>query len=315
MPRRDDGTFHNLDPTVHPGLGKALKWALVDRIAGRRRKSPARAEVPVTAPQPDAHRNAVLWLGHATALISLGGLRILTDPVFSDRLGPGVRRNVASPLNAATLPPLDLVAISHNHRDHLDKPSVVAVEEAHHPHWVVPLGVERYLVAWGVPAERVTSLDWWDESGPLIDAPDLRVTCVPAQHWSQRTAFDRNKSLWGGFVFRLDRHVVYFAGDSGYFDGFSEIARRIGPIGMALLPIGAYDPEWFMRPQHMNPDEAGQAFLDLAAERMVSIHWGTFKLTDEPLNEPPARFDAWRTRTRVEDSRALVLPIGGLVTL
>jgi L-ascorbate metabolism protein UlaG (beta-lactamase superfamily) len=309
--------FSNLDPNVHPRMGRTLRWAVVDRVAGRRRKSPPTAHIPSQTPDSDllAADHSAVWLGHATALLRLGGLRLLTDPVFSDRLGPGVRRNIPPPLAAAALPPIHLVAISHNHRDHLDKPSLLAVERLHQPRYVVPLRVEDHLVAWGIPRDRITSLGWWDEASPLPDTPDLRVTCVPAQHWSQRGALDRNRSLWGGFVFRLDARSIYFAGDSGYFDGFKEIGRRCGNLDLGLIPIGAYDPEWFMSPQHMNPEEAGQAMLDARVQRMISIHWGTFKLTDEPLDEPPQRLAAWRDQHRVPEEQALVLPIGGGVAL
>jgi L-ascorbate metabolism protein UlaG (beta-lactamase superfamily) len=208
-----------------------------------------------------------------------------------------------------------MVLISHNHRDHLDKPSVLALEAQGSPHYVVPLGVDRYLRAWGVPQARVTTLDWWQSCAPLGDAPELRVSLVPAQHWSQRTPFDRNTSLWGGFVLQSPRRSVYFAGDSGYFEGFSMIGERFPGLDLALLPIGAYDPEWFMSPQHMNPEEAGRAMLELGAARMLSIHWGTYKLTDEPLDEPPARLEDWRAAQKIEPERILTLAAGGQVLL
>ncbi len=312
MPER----FSNTDPAVRPRFDRFVRWSVVDRITGRRRKSPGSAPVEVVevAPGPVDEPSA-LWLGHATALLSIGGVRVLTDPVFAPRLGGFIRRNVAVPIEPEALPPVALVLISHNHRDHLDRDSVRRVEAHHRPRYVVPLGVDAYLKAWGVPADRIDALSWWGEIAPLPGASDLRVACVPAQHWSQRTPFDRNASLWGGFVLRAEGRSIYFAGDSGYFDGFGEIGRRFPKLDLALIPIGAYDPEWFMAPQHMNPEEAGRAFLAVGAARMISIHWGTYKLTDEPLDEPPARLLDWERAERIEAGRLLILPVGGRLGL
>lgn len=310
-------TFHNTDPNVRPQFNKAFKWAVVDRLAGRRRRSPDRAAVEVVdhVELKGVEHHGALWLGHSTVLFNLGGVRVLTDPIFAMRMSGVVRRNVPVVLPVDVMPEIDVVWISHNHRDHLDKPSIKALDAKHTPVYVVGLGVERYLKAWGVAPERIHSLDWWDSCVPLPDRSDLEVHFVPAQHWSQRTAFDRNRSLWGGFVGRADHQTFYFAGDSGYFDGFVEIGRRFPNINLAAIPIGAYDPEWFMQPQHMNPEQAGQTFLDLGAEHMLSIHWGTYKLTDEPLDEPPSRLEDWRNTTQVEEERFNTLAVGAGVYL
>jgi L-ascorbate metabolism protein UlaG (beta-lactamase superfamily) len=313
---RSQARFSNRDPLAEPRLSRVLKWAVVDRVAGRRRQSPKTAVIPsVSAPIPPRSADSVLWLGHATAMITLAGVRILTDPVLWGQVGPGVRRNVPSPWSEADIPDVDVVVLSHNHRDHLDRGTVTAFERACEPVYVVPLGLERYLLKWQIPRERIQVLGWWGSGKPLSSDADLRVTCVPAQHWSQRTAFDKNKTLWGGFVIETARRSVYFAGDTGYFDGFREIGHRFPDIDLALLPIGAYDPEWFMQPQHMNPEQAGQAFLDLGARRMLSIHWGTYKLTDEPLDEPPLRLEDWRQRSGVDQELIVTMPVGQIFEL
>lgn len=308
-------TFHNMDPEVRPQFNKAFKWAVVDRIAGRRRRTSGSAPVDVVDAVSVPERAGAVWLGHSTVLFSLGGVRILTDPIFAQRISVVIKRNVPNVLPVEAMPSIDLVWISHNHRDHLDKPSIQALDAVFAPRYVVGLGVERYLKAWGVDGGRITSLNWWEGCTPLPERADLEVFFVPAQHWSQRGALDRNKTLWGGFVGRAEGQSVYFAGDSGYFDGFAEIGRRFPGIDLAAIPIGAYDPEWFMQPQHMNPEQAGQSFLDVGAERMLSIHWGTYKLTDEPLDEPPSRLEDWRVSTRVASERLLTLAVGGGVLL
>ena len=309
--------FTNLDPSVGPDFRKTLKWAMLDRIRGRRRKSPNKAPIPVVdRVDIEVVGERAFWLGHATALLSMGGLWILTDPVFATRLGGVIPRNAPVLLSPDDLPGLDLVLISHNHRDHLDKATVRALEARYKPRYVVPVGVERYLKSWKIAPERIQSLEWWGSVQPAPDRSDLRVSFVPSQHWSSRgIPGDINTSLWGGYVLSVDGRKVYFAGDSGWFDGFEEIGRRHPGINLALIPIGAYDPQWFMSPQHMNPEEAGKTFLTLGAERMISIHWGTYKLTDEPLDEPPARLEDWRSAQKVDASRILTLPVGGGVDL
>ncbi len=310
-------TFHNLDPKVRPKFSKVFQWSVVDKVMGRRRQSPAHSPVEyVESPVISGlEKPGAVWLGHATMLLTVDGRRVLTDPVFAPRLGGFIKRNVPVVMGAQGLPQIDVVLISHNHRDHLDKPSVMAVDARFSPRYVVPVGVDRYLRAWGVPAQMIQTLEWWGSCAPEPGLSALKVSLVPAQHWSQRTPFDRNTSLWGGFVLEGREHRVYFAGDSGYFDGFKMIGERFPNLDLACLPIGAYDPEWFMSPQHMNPEEAGRALLDVGAARMVSIHWGTYKLTDEPLDEPPVRLDAWRREAGVSAERVVTLPAGGELLL
>jgi L-ascorbate metabolism protein UlaG (beta-lactamase superfamily) len=217
--------------------------------------------------------------------VQAGGFAAITDPVFSSSLGPGVRRWAPPGVAMAHLPPVDCCVVSHNHRDHLDLPSLRALGPQ--VTYVVPLGLGALLRDADLP--RVVELDWWE--GCTIEGRDgttsARVTLVPAQHWSQRGPFDANQSLWGGFHLALEGLTAYFAGDTGYPAAFAEIGRRHPGIDFALLPIGAYEPRWFMSPQHMGPDDAVRAFDELGARFLVPMHWGTFRLTDEPMDEPP----------------------------
>ncbi len=193
-------------------------------------------------------------------------------------------RNAGPGLTVAQLPPIDAALVTHNHYDHLDLPTLNAVKAP------VVAGIGTRASLRGLPC---TELGWWDR----LKLGGLEVTFVPSQHWSRRGLSDVNEALWGGFVVDGGGARVYHAGDTAYFAGFQEIGRRFPGIDAALLPIGAYDPEWFMRPQHMNPEDATQAFVDLGARALVAMHWGTFKLTDEPLDEPPARLRAeWKRR-------------------
>ena len=287
------GRFRNLDGSGATPPGAVFRWAVLDQLAGRRRRSPARADVPTVAPdrgllETPASRPRITWLGHASFLVQLDGASVLIDPVFSDRLAGLIRRNVPAPLSPAELPRIDATLVTHNHYDHLDTPSVRAAGAR----TLSGLGMSRL-----VPCEE---LDWWQRAR-INDR--VHATFVPSQHWSRRGLGDTNRALWGGFVVEGPSGSVYHSGDTAYFDGFAEIGRRFPKLGSALLPIGAYDPPWFMEKQHMNPEQAVQAFVDLRAHRFVAMHWGTFKLTDEPLDEPPRRLRAeWSKRGLPEEA-------------
>jgi len=240
-------------------------------------------------------------VGHATVLLQLGRLNILTDPMWSHRASPvswmGPARVVPAAVAARTLPPLDAVLLSHNHYDHLDKRTVFALAKTHPgATWLVPLGLAGLLMRWGV--RQVRELDWWDSTA----VGGLSVTCAPARHFSARSLWDRGATLWCGWTMHGDGWRAYFAGDTAYHPEFGRIAATSGPFDIALLPIGAYEPRWFMESVHMNPEDAMLAYRDLCAHgpaqtrpALVPIHWGTFRLTDEPLDEPPSRIrQRWR---------------------
>jgi L-ascorbate metabolism protein UlaG (beta-lactamase superfamily) len=227
---------------------------------------------------------AATFIGHSTFLLQVGGICVLTDPIWSKRCSPvwfaGPRRVRPPGHSLDALPSVDLLLVTHNHYDHMDLPTLRQVRKRWAPPVATGLGNARHLAKAGIRA--AVELDWWQS----IDLAGARVTYVPAQHFSSRTLYDRNRCLWGGFVVEAGGAVVYFAGDSGYCPHFAEIAERFPGIDLALLPIGAYEPRWFMRQQHVNPPEAVRAHLDLRAGRSLGMHFGTFQLTDEAIDAP-----------------------------
>jgi N-acyl-phosphatidylethanolamine-hydrolysing phospholipase D len=236
--------------------------------------------------------NTLTWIGHASALIQIDGVNILADPMLSERASPlsfaGPKRKTPPGLTLDELPHIDVVLISHNHYDHLDKPTVEALnlQAGGPPRFLVPLGIKAWMNEQGIT--NVEELDWSDET----HASGLDIWFVPAQHWSARTPFDRAETLWGGWVVKTPAgaahpYSLYFAGDTGYSPDFRDIGARFGGFDLALIPIGAYAPRWFMRAQHVDPEEAVKIYKDVHAKKAIGIHWGTFELADDPLDESP----------------------------
>jgi N-acyl-phosphatidylethanolamine-hydrolysing phospholipase D len=263
-----------------------------------------------------AMQPALSWIGHSTMLVQVGGLNLLTDPIFSERASPlsfiGPKRHVAPGLAPAELPHIDMVLVSHNHYDHLDQASVQALnaQAGGPPLFVVPLGLKAWMAERGIG--HVVALDWWDSHR----IGGVEVVLTPVQHWSARGLNDRLATLWGGFaVFAPDQHL-FFAGDTGYSRDFSDIrerfAARQGGAGfdIALLPIGGYAPRWMMQSQHIDPAEAVQIHRDLGARRSVGVHWGTFELTDEALDEPPRALAQARAAQGVAPEEFFVMAVG-----
>jgi len=272
------------------GLGQVLRW----RLQGARASWPRDVANEVVAPPPSAvapGMTAITFINHATFLIRLPGAVVLTDPIFSDRCSPvpwaGPMRARPPGVALADVPRPDVVVLSHNHYDHMDLPSLRELQRRHAPRFVTLLGNARILAHLGIAA---TELDWWQ----AVTAGTLRITATPARHFSARTPFDRNRSLWGGFMIGVDARQVLFAGDSGAGPHWQTIHARLGRPDVALLPIGAYEPRWFMAPVHMNPAEAVQAHLALGARRSVGMHYGTFQLTDEAIDAPLEALEAAR---------------------
>lgn len=218
--------------------------------------------------------DAAWWLGHASVLLRLGGLHVITDPVMSRRASPlrfaGPLRRTPAPAAVADLPAIDVVLISHNHYDHLDKASVRQLARRFPKAlFLVPLGLRRWLERQGVA--HVHELDWWQS----VTVSGAEFSLVPARHWSARTLWDNNRSLWGGWVARRGGFRFYFAGDTGYSERLAEIGARLGPFDLAALPIGAYAPRWFMQGQHVDPAQAVQLHRELLCRRSLAIHWGS----------------------------------------
>jgi N-acyl-phosphatidylethanolamine-hydrolysing phospholipase D len=232
---------------------------------------------------------SVTWVGHATLLVQLGHTTFLTDPIWSKTASPvsfaGPKRHVPPGIALEDLPAIDFVVVSHNHYDHLDLETLTWLAKHNaKTRFYVPLGNAELLQDAGI--ENVVELDWGDH----VDHDGVRVTCVPTQHWSQRGLADRMKALWSSWVVTAEDRRFYFAGDTGAFEGFATIGAALGPFDLAALPIGAYKPVAMMKAFHMDPEEAVEAGRALRAERLVGMHFGTFDLTDEPLDEPPRRF-------------------------
>ena len=272
-----------------------------------------------------AMQPAMTWIGHITVLAQIGGLNILTDPVFSDRCFPvqwaGPKRHTPPGLSLTQLPHIDVVLLSHNHYDHMDEASLIALSKqaGGSPLFITPLGHQQWFARRGI--HKLVELDWWDTH--VLQATDrsarIPVTLTPAQHWSARTATDALRSLWGGFaVLSPDCHL-FFAGDTAYSKDFVDIRRHFasahttdlgGGFDVAMLPIGAYEPRWFMKDQHVNPQESVQIFQDLACKRALAVHWGTFPLTDEALDEPPRALDKARTAAGLSAQDFMAWAIG-----
>jgi len=242
------------------------------------------------------------WIGHATWCFRLGGRLIVTDPIFSHRVGGMISRLVPPGVAQDELPAADIVLVSHDHRDHFDPPSLRRLPAT--ALFVVPLGNGERIRKLGKP--NVVELDWWDSH----EVDGLTITLVPARHWSMRMPWNRNDSLWGGFVVRGPEGAVYHAGDTAWSTHFEDIAARVGPIDWAMLPIGGYSPRWFMEPQHIGPSEAGQAYDALGATHLLAMHWGTFRLTDEAIGEPPAQLRAWWAARGLPADRLWILDVG-----
>ncbi|WP_395330125.1 MBL fold metallo-hydrolase [Novosphingobium sp. BL-8H] len=278
------------EPETDRSFGDILRW----RRTAPSTQWPKSVPVTPTVPKDRVEGLRVTMVGHATMLIQIGGLNVLTDPVWSDRASPvqfaGPKRVTAPGVRIEDLPPIDAILLSHNHYDHLDVATLKVLHDRHKPLIVTPLGNDRIILR-HIPTARVSAGDWGDA---FAIAPGVQAHIVPALHWSSRGMGDRRMALWGGFMLRAGERLVYFAGDTGYGTGtiFRRLREAFGAPDVALLPIGAYDPRWFMAAQHTDPEEAIQIMLDLGARAAVGMHWGTFKLTDEPREDPAQRLRA-----------------------
>jgi L-ascorbate metabolism protein UlaG (beta-lactamase superfamily) len=265
---------------------------------------------------PDLQRSktkvSVTFINHATVYIQAYGLRFLTDPQWSQRPSPvrflGPQRVMNAGVAIDKLPGVDFVMISHNHYDHFDLATLQRLNELYKPQFYIPLGDAHLMQKTNI--KNFTELDWWQ---PVTLSEDLRLTFVPVKHWSARGLWDRNKSLWGGYVLEStnsDKYKIFFAGDTGYCSIFTELAEKFGEFDLALLPIGAYEPRWFMKDAHMNPADAVQAHLDIKSKYSLGIHWGLWQLTDESIDAPVEDLKKALQQSKVSESAFETYKIG-----
>lgn len=304
----DGRRFLNPNGRKPRGLGDLLRWQLTRRAPAwpDRVEVGSRPELPTSLGPNEC---AVTFVNHATFLIQLPGLNVLTDPVWSDRVSPfrfaGPRRVHAPGIAFADLPRIDLVLVSHNHYDHLDLATLRRLRATHRPLVVTTLGNRSFLARAGLP--DAVELDWWQSHEVR---PGAKVTTTPAQHFAARGLFDRCETLWGGFALEAPAGRIWFAGDSGYCDGFREIGRRLGPFDLGFIPIGAYEPRWFMEPMHCSPTEALRIHREVGARRSLAMHFGCFPLADDGCEQAVREFTAARTKAGVDEVEFAVPQVG-----
>jgi N-acyl-phosphatidylethanolamine-hydrolysing phospholipase D len=322
---RPDGFNNNYHDNFAPDQPSFWSWQwarLQDPPPASRPERIPVAQVDRAALKAPTRDVSVTWIGHATVLWRINGLNILTDPHFSKRAAPvqfaGPAREVALPVAMADLPRIDVVLLSHNHYDHLDRDSVRALnaQAGGPPLFVVPLGVDLWMKNEGIT--RVQRMDWWQSI--KLPAPgagagaEMDLHFVPSQHWSSRSPWDRSATLWGGFVLQASvdgaPYSMYFAGDTGYSKDFADIAARFGGFDFAQIPVGCYLPRWFMKMQHVNEDEALQIHRDVRSRLSMGVHWGTFRLCDDPIDITLDEFPRARERAGVSPDAFVLFALG-----
>jgi L-ascorbate metabolism protein UlaG (beta-lactamase superfamily) len=309
--------FQNNHTIDKHGFGDFLRWQW-DTIG----KNQTRVEYQLDGNDPDFILNnrtepTVTWVGHATFLIQFDGLNILTDPIFSERCSPfqwaGPKRTTPPGIDFENLPEIDIVLISHDHFDHLDEGTVVRMREKqpdNPPAYYVPLGIKAWFN--DLEVENVTEYDWWDNE----KHDNVLIHCVPAQHFSGRSLFNRNGTLWSGWVLQFESgYTMYFAGDTGYSPDFKNIGDRFGPMDLSFIPIGAYKPRWFMGPVHVDPAQAVKIHEDVQSKKTIAMHWGVFGLADEDMDEPPKLLKEARDSVGIEENEFFVMRHGQMINL
>ena len=292
-------------------LGTVFKWRFT-------RNSQEKVNFESVEPDIDFLKSnnteeTLTWIGHSTFLWQFQGINLITDPHLTDRASPvsfaGPKRIVKSAISLNDLPKLDVVLISHNHYDHLDKKTVLGIEnrqKENPPLFLVPLGMKEWFADVGIK-QKVVELDWWQTH----QVGGWKYHAVPVQHWSRRGLMDTNKVLWAGWVVESPEKRFFFAGDTGYSKDFQDIGKQFGNMDLSLIPIGAYAPRWFMKDMHCNPEEAVQIHLDVKSQKSIGMHWGTFlNLTDEPLEEPPLKLAKALKEWEIEQDRFITMKHG-----
>lgn len=318
-PHHTGSGFRNLDTYEENDFWDLLKWRR--ERAKKNIPGPESYHFPLAKNDPaflkqNRDKNTLTWIGHATVLLQIEGYNILTDPHFSERTSPvqwaGPKRVAPLGLAFEDLPPIDIVVISHDHYDALDEQTIKKLRRrpgGEKTRFYVPLGLKNWFVIRGV--DQVVEMDWWD----CHQAGNLEIIAVPVQHWSKRGLFSRNKTLWAGWVINAKAFRFFFVGDTGYTARFKEIGKKLGPFDLAAIPIGAYEPRWFMARHHVNPAESVQIHKDIGSKKSVAIHWGTFILTDERLDEPPKKLAAAMQKNQIPTEDFLVLKHGQTIIL
>ncbi|WED27791.1 MBL fold metallo-hydrolase [Vibrio sp. DW001] len=304
---QNEGKFVNTEIKYNPSLGN-LWDMVVERFNTKRTAAEPAGEVPLKslsqAQLQSSDEDAIFRLGHSTILMRLNGEYVMTDPVFSERASPvqwaGPKRFHPTPISIEDLPNIKVVIISHDHYDHLDKAAIKKLANKVE-HFVTPLKVGDYLIDWGVEKSKVTQLDWWQD----VQLGNIHLVATPAQHFSGRSLFDRDETLWASWVIQSDRHNLFFSGDGGYFDGFKEIGEKYGPFDVTMIETGAYNDLW--ADIHMLPEHSMQAHLDLKGKAMLPIHNGTFDLSMHDWFEPFERI----TELAKQNNVNLLTPVFG----
>lgn len=295
----------------NPGVSEHSFWGfLLWRLTAQRRPWPKFKPFKTTIPAKRLNDDElhITYVNHSTMLIQWGSLNILTDPIWSKRASPfrwmGPKRIHHPGVAFNHLPPIDFILLSHNHYDHMDIKTLKRLSDLYHPKMITGLGNKAFLESRGI--RHVIECDWWQE----MQFPFGRLIFTPAQHFSARSLWDRNRTLWGGFALQKGNEWIYFAGDTGYFEGFKTIKSRLGAPRVALLPIGAYEPRWFMEKIHMSPKEALQAHLDLGARTSIATHFGTFRLSDEGFEDPIEYLKREKLRLGIAEDSFIVMAPG-----
>jgi N-acyl-phosphatidylethanolamine-hydrolysing phospholipase D len=307
--------FRNNYPIEIHGFSSLLKWQF-SSIGKRGKILPFPVEKPdVEFIQQNRTKPQLVWVNHATFILQFEGVNILTDPIFSERCSPvqwaGPKRTTPPGLKIEELPQIDFIIISHDHYDHLDVESILAIQEKQKdnlPTWFVPLKIKAWFEELGV--KNVVELDWWDKT----EFAGWDIHCVPAQHFSGRGMTNRDGTLWAGWVLIKNDFRFYFAGDTGYSPDFKEIGERLGPFDLSCIPIGAYQPRWFMGGVHVDPIEAVEIHKDVKSKLTVGMHWGTFPLADEDMDEPPRILKEALQKNGLSENEFIVLKNGESIT-
>lgn len=305
----DGKVFFNTPQTSNKSLVQVLQW----KFTSKKAIWPNHRENKVYDLKPFSESRALItWVNHATFLVQMKGLTVLTDPLYSQRASPftyfGPKRSRAPGVAIDNLPQVDLVVVSHNHYDHLDIETLKTLSKKFDPLFFVPLGDKKLLESVGIA--KVKELDWYQTE----NVNGVPVQFLPSQHWSARWLNDKNESLWGSYMIGKE-FKIYFAGDTGYGPHFQKIREKVGAPNVALLPIGAYEPRWFMKEHHMNPDDAAMAHKDLGAQQSIGMHFGTVQLTDEDIDAPIEALKEAKSKHQLGEKEFLTLDIGESLSL